>query len=63
MIKAVEDALTAFLDAPLKIGAICIEAKKEEWKLFGEVCCRIFFLKCKMRRCKKNQLLTLRTLI
>jgi hypothetical protein len=33
MIKAAEDALTAFLDLPLKFGAICTEARAEAWRL------------------------------
>ncbi len=33
MTKVAEDALTQFMDTPLKFGAICIEAKKEEWRL------------------------------
>ncbi len=33
MTKVAEDALTAFMDTPLKFGAISTEPKKEEWRL------------------------------
>jgi len=33
ILKVAEEALTAFMDTPLKFGAVCIEAKKEEWRL------------------------------
>jgi len=33
ILKVAEEALTAFMDTPLKFGAVCIEATKEEWRL------------------------------
>jgi hypothetical protein len=33
MIKVVEDAFTAFLDTPIKFGATCTVARKEQWRL------------------------------
>ena len=33
MNKVAEDALTAFMDTPLKFGAMSTEPKKEEWRL------------------------------
>jgi hypothetical protein len=33
ILKVAEEALTAFMDTPLKFGAVCVEAKKEEWRL------------------------------
>jgi len=33
MTKKAEDALTQFMDTPLKFGAMCTEPRKEEWRL------------------------------
>ena len=33
MTKVAEDALTQFMDTPLKFGAMCTEPRKEEWRL------------------------------
>ena len=33
MTKVAEDALTQFMDTPLKFGAMCTEPSKEEWRL------------------------------
>ena len=33
MTKVAEDALTQFMDTPLKFGAMCTESSKEEWRL------------------------------
>jgi hypothetical protein len=33
MIKAANDTFATFMDSTLKFGAICTEAKKEEWRL------------------------------